>query len=784
MIILASFAVVAGEVVERQSTILTAERVTEPVEVDGLATESAWDSARPLVVTVQDGSIGRIDVYLKALYDSDYIYIYATWPDPTESVSKRMWGFNGINWSFSDDEDRFSVFWNIDDSVKGFNVGGCAMLCHGDRMHANAEGEKADSWHWKSSRTNPVGYADDKYVDSHVVPYEGGEKMVGRHGDQAVSGGYMRNINDEGTKPLYYEPLPEDELDALFLLEEEVEDGEAVLLDEAELKSGIVVPGYILSKPSGSRGDIDSKGVWQNERWAVEFRRKLVTGHDDDVQFDTSRTYRFGIAVMDNTGGFEGFGKGHSFDLGARTLEFGGIGSEEVTQLVLIRDYLVTAKAHVRDGKPGLALSEANDGLTLYNEIRDEVADVDPELYITIKNAFVDSVRNPTLSNIDILIRNIDDVVLTFQGKRQPAEPTWNLKLLIAWGRIQLYVFVVLSILVTYPIYKTVKTSARPELRHLSLFLLIVMAPIFLEGVGRFGVLAKIHFLQKFSFTTNEYITMIWAIGMFIALYVAKIGFNEVDDTIKSLGYYSTELETKMEELRKSQAKLLGAEKLASIGQLTASIGHELRNPLGVIKNISYYLDMKLGDRDEKIKKHLRLLDEELVRSNEIISDLLDFSRGIEPTLHDVDINPVVGEALLRATIPGNIEVSTNFEDASPKVSVDSEHIVRVFMNIISNAVQAMPEGGSLRIRTVKKDDFIGIEITDTGVGIPKEDVGKVFEPLFSTKAKGIGLGLAISRQIIERHGGSIEVESVLDSGTTFIVKLPIKRSQGDEGED
>ncbi len=765
------------------STILTAERTDEVITINGFADESSWGEAKRLVVTLRDGSIGIVEVSLKALYDTDYIYIYATWPDATESATKRMWTFNRPgNWSFSEDEDRISFFWNIDDSVAGFNIGGCAMLCHGDRMHTNAPSEKADSWHWKASRTNPLGYADDKYVNSTVLPYEGGLKLVGRHGDQRISGGYMQNINEEGAAPRYYEPEARDAEDARFLFQSEIDAGEAVAItDETSFKKGDIIPGYILERPVGSRGDIDARGVWRDGLWGVEHRRKLRTGHGDDVEFDTTLTYRFGIAVMDNTGGFEAFGKGHSFDLGARTLEFGGIGSEEVTQLALIRDYLITAKAHVRSGKPGLAITTINDALMVYNDIRDAVAGKDPELYMAMKNGFVSSKRNPTLENIAALTQIVDDTVLTFQGKRQPKEPTWNLKLLVAWGRIQLYAFVLLALIALYPLYKMIQMGRKPELRYLSIFLLIVMSPIFLEGVGRFGILSGIQVLQNFSFTTNEYITLLWALWMFIGMYVARRGFMGVDETIKSLQYYSSELERKMEELRRSQEQLIKSERLASIGQLAASVGHELRNPLGVIKNVSYYLGMKLSDKDKNINKHLKILEVELATSDKIISDLLDFSRGLEPTLLEAEVNPIVEEALSRATISEDVEVSVKLDKGLPRIPLDREQMQRVFLNLISNAVQAMPEGGSLEIRTGREDGFVWIEFTDTGVGISEEGLGKIFEPLFTTRAKGIGLGLALSKQIVEGHGGSIEVKSVLNTGTTFTVKLPMENGEGDE---
>jgi PAS domain S-box-containing protein len=546
-----------------RSTVLTALKTDETITIDGHINEESWKSAKKLIITVLDGGIGTVDVEMQALYDSDYIYIHAAWDDKTESLSKDAWTFNNYGrWLAAEDEDRISIFWNINDSIAGFNVGGCAMLCHGDRMHTNAPWEKGDSWHWKSTRTNPMGYTDDKFIN-HTSYYDrslGYSKWVARYGDAAESGGYEHNINSHRTGPKYYEPNPTDELDAKFIFKSEIENGEAVeITDETAFEVGAKVPGYILERPTGSRGDIDTVGVWKDKRWNLEFRRKLDTGHDDDVQFDTSKTYRFGIAVMDNAGGFESYGEGHSFDLGARTLEFGGLGSEEVTQMTLIRDYLVTSRAYIMDGKSELAYSEINNALGLYNEIQNTVATKDPEHHIIIKRSFSDAKREPSIENIDSLIQNVDQTILTLQGKRAPTEPPWNVKLIVLWGRVQIYVFILLALVAVSPVLKSAQVGRKPELRNISIFLLIVTIPMLLEGIGRIGILTKIHFLQNFSFMTNEYATLLWAALMTTALFIAKAGFGEVDSTIKSLESYGIELEQKVvertRELKTSEEK-------------------------------------------------------------------------------------------------------------------------------------------------------------------------------------------------------------------------------------
>jgi signal transduction histidine kinase len=256
---------------------------------------------------------------------------------------------------------------------------------------------------------------------------------------------------------------------------------------------------------------------------------------------------------------------------------------------------------------------------------------------------------------------------------------------------------------------------------------------------------------------------------------VGRIGFNEIDNALKSLEYYSKELEKKMDELKKSQNQLLQSERLASIGQLAASMAHEIRNPLGVIKNVSYYLNMTVGKSDEKIKKHLKILDQELVTSNKIITDLLDFSSGKEPVLKKSDLNSIIKKAVSRANKPKNISLELKLGKKLPRLMADEDQLIRVFHNIIVNSIQAMPNGGSLKIISKKEGNTFIIQITDTGLGIPDKELPMVFEPLFTTKAKGIGLGLALSKQIVKMHEGDIEAESRVGVGATFVVRLPIR---------
>ncbi len=233
-------------------------------------------------------------------------------------------------------------------------------------------------------------------------------------------------------------------------------------------------------------------------------------------------------------------------------------------------------------------------------------------------------------------------------------------------------------------------------------------------------------------------------------------------------------------ERKRMEKQLILSERLTAIGKLSSTIAHELRNPLGVINNSSYFLNMKLKNiADEKVLKHLKIITKKVDSANIIISDLLDFASKREPTLKETNINFIIKNAISSVIIPEKIEVITKLEEI-PLMLLDGEQIQRVFQNMILNAVQAMPEGGKLTIKTVKHENSVKIVIKDTGIGIPEENISKLFNPLFSTKVKGVGLGLTICMQIVEDHGGNITVQSEVSKGSVFTVKIPL-RDNGNE---
>jgi signal transduction histidine kinase len=240
----------------------------------------------------------------------------------------------------------------------------------------------------------------------------------------------------------------------------------------------------------------------------------------------------------------------------------------------------------------------------------------------------------------------------------------------------------------------------------------------------------------------------------------------------------SAELESRVEErtreLRDAHEGLVRAERLALIGQLAGGVGHELRNPLGGIGNAVYYLRMRLADgQDPKIQKHLGILDAEVRRANKIVTDLLDFSRIKEPSRAPAQLNAIVMDILARQREIPTIAVDCKLAEGLPPVLVDADQVGQVFLNLILNAVEAMPEGGTLTIQTEATTESVIARFTDSGVGITPENLEKIFQPLFTTKTKGIGLGLAVSRRLTEANGGTLTVASRPGQGATFTATFP-----------
>ena len=261
---------------------------------------------------------------------------------------------------------------------------------------------------------------------------------------------------------------------------------------------------------------------------------------------------------------------------------------------------------------------------------------------------------------------------------------------------------------------------------------------------------------------------------------------KSLNEARKQLESYAEQLEEKVEkrtrELKESQKQLLKAQRLAVIGELAGMVGHDLRNPLTSINGATYYLKKKVGSKiDGKVTEMLNLIEKNIVYSNKIINDLLDYSREIQLDLTKIDPKSIMKEALSLVKIPTNIKV-LDLTENKPKIKVDVGKTKRAFVNIIKNAVDAMPKGGVLTIDCKKLNGNMEFVFSDTGVGISKKTMKNLWTPLFTTKAKGMGFGLAICKRIIEAQGGSISIKSVLGKGTIFTVTIPTRqKKQGGE---
>jgi hypothetical protein len=239
-----------------------------------------------------------------------------------------------------------------------------------------------------------------------------------------------------------------------------------------------------------------------------------------------------------------------------------------------------------------------------------------------------------------------------------------------------------------------------------------------------------------------------------------------------------TEIMIKSKDLLEAKDRAAKAERLAVLGKLAGMVAHELRTPLGVIKHSVYFLKKNINAlmSEDKVISHLDLIDSEVNISDKIIEDILTFARIKEPHLKACRVDDIIKKSFSKVPIPGNITLSMEISEHLPEIMADSGQITLVFSNIILNAVQAMPDGGALTIKAYADKDVLRVTITDTGMGILPENICKIFDALFTTKINGTGLGLPVCQNILEMHGGCIEVKSRKDAGTTFMVSLPVTR--------
>lgn len=230
-------------------------------------------------------------------------------------------------------------------------------------------------------------------------------------------------------------------------------------------------------------------------------------------------------------------------------------------------------------------------------------------------------------------------------------------------------------------------------------------------------------------------------------------------------------------ELKQSRDKLIQAERLATAGKMATSFAHEIRNPLSSMRMLSQLLREK-PELTEEQRHSLQYILEEIERIDTIVKGMMDFARptslkpvqqALEPLLRDV-------LALMKANLTHHkIELQLEFTSDLPEFEFDSDKIKQAFMNVVLNSMEAMPQGGVLTVSTSKLDDGVSIEVADTGVGIPETDMPHLFEPFFTSKDKGTGLGLANVKRIVEEHGGTVAIESTISEGVTVSIWLPLR---------
>jgi two-component system NtrC family sensor kinase len=284
------------------------------------------------------------------------------------------------------------------------------------------------------------------------------------------------------------------------------------------------------------------------------------------------------------------------------------------------------------------------------------------------------------------------------------------------------------------------------------------------------------------AFTHNDLIAMEALAGILASVVTSANQYQKLQETVRQLRMTETELKERMEAQRAAETRLLQAAKLAAVGEMAAGVAHELNNPLTTVTGFS---ELVLEDLPEGSphKKELLMVLQEARRASSVVRRLLDFSRQGERIRASADLNEVVNDviALTRHLIQtNNVALILDLDESLPWVSIDSNQMKQVLLNLIHNGLQAMPKGGEMQVRTFlgkrESRDWVVLSVQDTGSGISTEDQSKIFEPFFTTKGNrgGTGLGLSVTYGIVADHGGTIEVLSESGRGSVFEVWLPL----------
>jgi two-component system NtrC family sensor kinase len=310
--------------------------------------------------------------------------------------------------------------------------------------------------------------------------------------------------------------------------------------------------------------------------------------------------------------------------------------------------------------------------------------------------------------------------------------------------------------------------------RAIAMFLGVAMAGMIIALiVSNFLARGMLQPIKQLIFASHQ-----WADGN-LEYRVEATQTDEIAELTETFNMMASSLKERDEKLKEyTQQQIMKSERLATLGQLAAGVAHEINNPLGAILMYAHLSLEEMEAADDRCR-NLEKMVIEATRCKNIVRGLLDFARQSEPNVEESDANEVLRRTLSlleNQALFQNIKITTAFSTSLPKAMMDSSQIQQVFTNIILNAAEAMAGEGELIIasRVASNGESIEIECSDTGCGIPRENLGKIFDPFFTTKevGRGTGLGLAVSYGIIARHNGAIEVESELGKGTTFIVKF------------
>ena len=274
-----------------------------------------------------------------------------------------------------------------------------------------------------------------------------------------------------------------------------------------------------------------------------------------------------------------------------------------------------------------------------------------------------------------------------------------------------------------------------------------------------------------------------WAKGDF-GYQVKVTRKDEIAKLEETFNFMASSLKERDDKLKEyTDQQIMKSEKLATIGQLAAGVAHEINNPLGTISIYAQMALDELGKDNNSCRESLAVVMKQTNRAGRIVKDLLEFARQSEPEMRMLNINDVLKKSISITSHPAelqNIRLLTDLTQELPEIQGDSDKLEQVFVNIMINALQAMPNGGALTVCTRITEDsrFVEIEISDTGCGIPQEHLCKLFDPFFSTKrtGEGTGLGLSVTLGIIEKHNGTIDVKSTIGEGSSFVIRLPTEK--------